>query len=63
MSAILFTQNDQKLIKTDGYLCVWGLVKGVSRARNAAFSSFFGNFWIRDVLGGLADVAWAFAGP
>ena len=63
MFAIIFTQNDQKLVKTDGFLCARVLVEGISRARNAAFSSFFGIFWIRDVLGGLADVAWAFAGP
>jgi hypothetical protein len=63
MFAIIFTQNDQKLVKTDGFLCVRGLLEGVLRARNAAFLSFFGFFWIRDVLGGLAGVAWAFTGP
>ena len=44
-------------------VCAWGLVEGASRARNAAFWSYFGFFWIEDVLGGLVDVAWAVSGP
>jgi hypothetical protein len=27
------------------------------------FGHIFGYFWIRDVLGGLVDVAWAITGP
>ena len=63
MFAIIFTQNDQKLVKIDVFLCARGLVEHVSRARNAAFWSYFWIFWIRDVLGGLVDVAWAITGP
>ena len=63
MCAIILTQNDKKLIKIDVFLCARGLVEGASRALNAAFWSYFWLFWIRDVLGGLVDVAWAFTGP
>ena len=43
--------------------CARGLAEGASSARNAAFWSYFGFLRIRDVLGGLVDVAWAITGP
>ena len=63
MFVIIFTQNDQKLVKIDVFLCARGLVEHVSRAQNAAFWSYFWIFLIRDVLVGLMDVAWAITGP
>ena len=41
MFAIIFTQNDQKLVKIDVFLCARGLVEHVSRAQNAASWSYF----------------------
>ena len=46
------------------FFCVRGawssMYRGLEMQR---FGHIFGFFWIRDVLGGLVDVAWAITGP
>jgi hypothetical protein len=61
--AIIITQNDQKLVKSD----VFCVREAWSRAYRGLEMQRFGHilvfFWIRDVLGGLVEVAWAITGP
>ena len=46
------------------FFCVRGAWSSTYRGLEMQrFGRIFGFFWIRDVLGGLVDVAWAITGP